>query len=274
MNAQEMREKLHNGEHVYGTMIVSESPKWPAAAASIGLDFAFIDTEHIAQDRNKLSWMCQLYAANGMAPIVRIPSPDPYAAAMVLDGGAQGVIAPYVETVDQVRALVGAVKYRPLKGKKLYDALNGVTPLEPEVEAFLTARNANSVAIVNIESRTAMNNLDDILAVPGLDAVLIGPNDLTCNLGVPDQYFHPIFVEAVDEIITKARAAGLGAGIHIVYGGDSMAQEIRWAKMGANLIVHSIDISAFRNTLRTEFDFIKGAVEGAADGEEMEEIAI
>ena len=273
MNGREMREKLHNGEHVYGTMIVSESPKWPGAAASSGLDFAFIDTEHIAQDRTKLSWMCQLYAANGMVPVVRIPSPDPYEAAMVLDGGAQGVIAPYVETVDQVRALVGAVKYRPLKGKKLYDALNGVTPLEPEVAEYLAARNANSVAIVNIESRAAMDNLDDILAVEGLDAVLIGPNDLACNLGIPDQYFHPLFVAAVDEIITKAHKAGVGAGIHVFYG-DSMEQEIRWAKMGANLVVHSIDISAFRNTLRTEFDIIKGAVEGAAEGEEMEEIAI
>lgn len=268
-----MREKLHNGDHVYGTMIVSESPKWPAAAASIGLDFAFIDTEHIAQDRNKLSWMCQLYVANGMAPIVRIPSPDPYAAAMVLDGGAQGVIAPYVESVDQVRALVGAVKYRPLKGKKLYDALNGVTPLEPEVTEYLAARNANNVAIVNIESRAAMDNLDEILAVEGLDAVLIGPNDLACNLGIPDQYFHPLFVEAVDEIITKAHNVGVGAGIHVFYEG-SMDQEIRWAKLGANLIVHSIDISAFRNMMRGEIDVIKQAVGGVADGEEMEEIAI
>jgi 2-keto-3-deoxy-L-rhamnonate aldolase RhmA len=273
MNGREMREKLHSGDHVYGTMIVSESSKWPAAAASIGLDFAFIDTEHTAQDRITLSWMCQLYAAHDMVPIVRIPSPDPYEAAMVLDGGAQGVIAPYVETVDQVRALVGAVKYRPLKGKKLYDALNGVTPLEPEVAEYLAARNDNNVAIVNIESRAAMDALDDILAVEGLDAVLIGPNDLACNLGIPDQYFHPLFVSAVDEIISKAHNAGLGAGIHVFYG-DSMEQEIRWAQMGANLIVHSIDISAFRTTMRAELDRIKGAVEGAVEGDELEEIAI
>ena len=125
MNGREIRPRLHSGERVYGTMIISESPRWPAAVASIGLDFVFIDTEHIAQDRNKLSWMCQLYAALGLAPIVRIPSPDPYLAAMIRDLGAHGVIAPYVESVEQARDLVGAVKYRPLKGERLYRSFAG-----------------------------------------------------------------------------------------------------------------------------------------------------
>ena len=261
MNGKEMREKLHRGERVYGTMVTAVSPMWPQAVKSIGLDFAFIDTEHIAQDRTQLSWMCRLYAEVGLVPVVRIPSPDPYQACMALDGGAQGVIAPYVESPDQVRQLVGAVKYRPVKGAKLYDALNGQAPLEPELQSYLEKRNANGVAIVNIESLPALEALDDILAVDGLDAVLIGPNDLSCSLGMPEAYFDPKFVETVDEIIQKARAVNIGAGIHIVYG-NAMEQELRWARMGANLITHSIDISAFRSALRAEFDAIKTALDG------------
>jgi 4-hydroxy-2-oxoheptanedioate aldolase len=270
MNGKEIRERLHQGQKVYGTMVVAVSPMWPAAAKSIGLDFAFIDTEHIAQSRAQLSWMCRLYAESSVAPIVRIPSPNPYQAAMVLDGGAQGVIAPYIETVDQVRDLVGAVKYRPLKGAKLYDALTGRKPLEPELADYLNQRNTGNVAIVNM---AAIEALDDILAVEGLDAVLIGPHDLSCNLGIPEQYFHPRFVEAVDTIIQKARANKIGAGIHMVYA-NSLEQELRWAKMGANLIVHSIDITAFRNSLRQEFDAIKSALSEEDGGQELENINI
>ena len=273
MNGNEMRKKLHSGEKVYGTMVTAVSPLWPGIAQSIGLDFAFIDTEHMSQDRATLSWMCRLYAANNVAPIVRIPSPDPYQAAMVLDGGAQGVIAPYIESVDQVQDHVGAVKFRPLKGVKLNDALTGKTPLEPELKEYLDKRNAGNVAIVNIESVAAIEALDDILAVEGLDAVLIGPHDLSCSLGIPEQYEHPLYIEAVETIINKGRAAGLGAGNHIAYA-NGMDQEIKWAKMGANLIVHSVDISAYRNTMHQEIEAIKTALNDGARGEELENINI
>jgi len=264
MNGHEMRNKLHKGEYVYGSMIVSESPRWPSAVRTIGLDFVFIDTEHIALDRTKISLMCQLYTGLGIVPVVRIPSPDPYQATMMFDAGAMGVISPYVETPDQARQLVGAAKYRPLKGAKLYNALSGKESLEPELKDYLDRRNRDNMAILNIESKPAMEALDDILAVDGLDAVLIGPHDLSCNLGLPEQYCHSVFIEAVDEIIAKARNSGIGAGIHVV-SPDLMEQEIRWAKMGANLIIHSLDMIAFQSGLRREIDTIKAALEEKSD---------
>ena len=273
MQAREIRERLHSGQRVYGTMIVSESPLWPKAMASIGLDFVFIDTEHIAQDRNKLSWMCQLYAALDMAPIVRIPAPDPYLAAMMRDLGAQGVIAPYVESIEQVQALVGAVKYRPLKGGRLYAELRGEEKLEPELSEYLADRNDDGIVIVNIESQPAMDILDDIASVDGVDALLIGPHDLSCNLGIPEQYFHEKFVAAVDKIITTGRAHGIGAGIHLVYPG-AFEQEVRWSKMAANLVVHGIDITAMRASLRADFDALKAALDGEEDDASMEGINI
>ncbi len=100
MTPAELRKRLHSGETSFGTLIVSPSPRWPEAVKTCGLDFVFIDTEHIALDRAQLSWMCQTYAALGLPPLVRIPSPDPFAATMVLDGGAAGVIAPYVESAE------------------------------------------------------------------------------------------------------------------------------------------------------------------------------
>ena len=127
-----------------------------------GLDFVFIDTEHIALDRAQLSWMCQTYSALGLPPLVRIPSPDPYAATMVLDGGAAGVVAPYIETAEQVQALRGAVKMRPIKGQKLKQMLGGAKA-EPELEAYIEKGANERLLIVNIESTHAMAALDDIL---------------------------------------------------------------------------------------------------------------
>ncbi|MHC4117119.1 MAG: HpcH/HpaI aldolase family protein [Planctomycetota bacterium] len=86
MTPATLRQRLIAGDTLFGTLIVSPSPRWPDVVRGCGLDFVFIDTEHIALDRADLSWMCQTYAALGLPPLVRIPSPDPYAAGMALGG--------------------------------------------------------------------------------------------------------------------------------------------------------------------------------------------
>src|SRR4051794_22062236 len=117
MTGREIIQALHEGRPVFSSALVAPSSLWPGAAKQIGLDFVFIDTEHIPLDRQTLGWMCQAYQASGIPPVVRIPCNDPFEACKVLDAGAGGVIGPYVETADQVRDLVGAVKLRPLKGR-------------------------------------------------------------------------------------------------------------------------------------------------------------
>jgi 4-hydroxy-2-oxoheptanedioate aldolase len=255
MNAAELIESLRAGQNVFGTLIVSSSPRWPEAVRGCGLDFVFIDTEHIALDRAQVSWMCQTYAALGLAPIVRIPAPDPFAATMALDGGAAGVIAPYVEHAEQVRALRGAVKLRPIKGQILQQLLEGQES-EPELNAYLQHGAKDRLLIVNIESVPAIAALDEILAVPGLDAVLIGPHDLSCSLGRPEQYDRPEFLSACETIFRKARAAGIGAGIH--YWG-TVEEQARFLSLGANMLIHSADITLFQKHLRLELEAVKKA---------------
>ena len=255
MNTARLRHKLLAGEPVFGTLIVSPSPSWPEAVRRCGLDFVFIDTEHVALDRAQLSWMCRTYAALGLPPLVRIPSPDPYAAAMVLDGGAAGVVAPYVETARQAQALCGAVRFRPIKGQRLGHMLDGA-PVEPELESYLNSNAVDRMLIVNIESVPAIHALDEIVAVPGLDAVLVGPHDLSCSLGLPERYDHPEFLAACEAVFHKARAAGVGAGIHF-WGG--VEQQVRFLQMGANVLIHSADIILFQKHLQAELESIKTA---------------
>jgi len=272
MNGKELRNALKNGDCVYGSAMISQSPLWPSILASVGMDFVFIDTEHTALGRQTVGAVCHSYKGVGVAPIVRIPSPDPYQATMVLDGGASGVIAPYIESVEQVRQLIGAVKYKPLKGERLSDFLNNKADLEPELKSYLEKQNEGNVLFINIESTPALEILDDILSEEGLDGILVGPHDLSCSLGIPEQYHHPLFRKTIETIIDKARRKHVGVGIH-VWDAVGFDQEIEWVKRGANLVVHSNDLSLLSGTLRTNINNIKSAMgQSVVGGQDVEPI--
>lgn len=252
MTPIELKNALHDGRLVLGTLIVSPSPFWPKIIGDCGLDFVFIDTEHIALDRSQVSWMCRTYKAMGLPPLVRTVSPSPYEATMVLDDGAAGVVAPYIEEVDQASKLRGASKLRPLKGKRLDEALNGQLP--DQLADYILGFNENNLLIVNIESAPAVENLDRILDVPGIDSILIGPHDLSTNLGLPENYDDPEFLKKVETIFTKARAKGVGAGIH-AWG--NISSQTRFVDMGANLIIHKADAIFFKEGIRNELAEIR-----------------
>ena len=254
--AKNLIQKLNDGETIYGTCIVSTSPIWSKALVNSGLDYVFLDTEHIPMDRNELAMLCQVYKAMGLPPIVRISSPDPYLACMAKDAGAVGIIAPYIESVDQIREMVGATKYRPLKGERLRSVLYGNEVLDPAVITYLDNYNEGSMCIVNIESMAALENLDALLDVPGLDAVIIGPHDLSINLGLPEQYENPEYEKVVKEIIHKTRSKGLAAGIHFP---GVPERQIKWMKEGANIVMHSSDMFLFSQKLKEDFSKIKNA---------------
>lgn len=267
-----MLQKLQQGKNVYGTCLTSVSPGWAMIFKKSGLDFAFIDTEHIPIHRNEMAKMCQAVQAYGITPVLRIPSPDPYLVCQAIDAGAKGVIAPYLESVDQVRELVGATKLRPLKGEILQQVLRGEKELSHEMKQYLANYNIGNIAIANIESVPAMEKLEQLLSVPGLDGVFIGPHDLSISLGLPEQYDHPEFEKAVTHIIRTTRKKGLSIGIHF-----SLAPErqIRWMKEGVNIVVHSSDIALFSQKLNADINIIKKAAgDTTSEGGSAEEVPV
>jgi 4-hydroxy-2-oxoheptanedioate aldolase len=255
---QSLRDALHSGRRIYGTLITSTSPRSVEALAGLKVDCVFIDTEHIPMNWPDLGWMCRAYRGMGIVPIVRIPRADPFEACRVLDAGARGVVAAYVETAQEVSQLRGAVKLRPLKGKRLADVLSGQRPLEGELADYIDAYNRDHILLVNIESVAAINALDDILAVPGLDGLLIGPHDLSCSLGKPEQYDHPLFEQAMHEIIAKARAHKVGVGVHNL---PTVEQDIKWGEAGLNLFLRMSDMTLFRRGLHEDLARLRGSIE-------------
>ena len=252
----DLKQKLQNGQNVYGTCVTSSSPNWPKIVADSNVDFVFLDTEHIPLDRSELTKMCRIYQAHGLTPIVRIPKPDPYRASQVIDDGAIGVIAPYLENTDQIKELIGATKYRPLKGEKLEAILNGKTKPSTELKSYLDQHNHGNLCIANIESIPAVERLDVLLRIDGLDGVFIGPHDLSISMGIPEQYDHPDFIETVKVIIQKARKYTLGVGIHFSL---DPQRQIDWIKEGVNIVIHSSDMALFSQRLNEDMKKIRSA---------------
>ncbi len=250
----DLKQKLLQRHQVYGTCITTNAPRWPGIVAGSDLDFVFIDTEHIAIDRAEVSKMCRSYQALGITPIVRIPKPDPFLASQVVDDGAIGIIAPYLEHVDEIKGLVGATKYRPLKGEKLKNILDGKIHPTNELKSYLEKYNHGNLCIANIESVPAVEQLDKLLSIEGLDGVFIGPHDLSINMGIPEQYDHPEFIKTVKVIIQKARKHTLGVGIHFSLEPE---RQLYWIKEGVNIVIHSSDMALFSQKLRADMNILK-----------------
>lgn len=254
MNGKEIKEQLKSGGQIFGTLITHSSPFWPEKVSEIGFDFVFIDTEHISLDRTQVSSMCRMYDAKGLAPIVRLTSPDPYLAATTSDDGAVGIVAPYVESPEQVRELVGATKLQPLKGELQKSLLSGELAFNPELRDYIEQRNDGRLLVINIESVPALERLDEIFSVPGVDVALIGPHDLSCSLGIPENYKHPKFLKAVSQIIGCAKKYGIASGIH--YWTD-LDQEVEWCNQGVQMLIHAADIIAFREKMDRELGILR-----------------
>ncbi len=246
------------------------APLWSKAARNAALDFVFLDTEHVPLERMEIAGLCQLYSSMGSAPVVRIPSPDPFRACQMIDAGAEGIVAPYVESTGQVKAMIGAMKYRPLKGEKLQEVLETRGQIEPELKVYLDHYNDGNLCIINVESTPAVERLDELLTVPGLDGVFIGPHDLSVSMGLPEMYDHPEFEETVRQIIRTCRAKNVAVGIHF---SGSPQRQVKWLNEGINIVIHSSDLAIFSQALVRDIYEIKQS-RNAADPALSEDVVI
>jgi len=251
MKGEMVKKKLEKGERVYGTFISSSyNPVATKMISEIDLDFVFLSVEHMPLDRKEISCMCQIYSSYGISPIVRIPYVSGSLARMYMDGGAQGIVAPYLETVEQAKELVGAIKYRPIKGKFLEEILAGKKQLNNKTREYLHEFNRESYLIIGIESLEAVSNLDKLISLEGVTGVFLGPHDLTCSMEIPEEYGNPEFQNLVVNIIQKCREQGVGVGIH----GDLTAKDFKpFLEAGANLVLHAADIIKMKQKFEEEF---------------------
>jgi 4-hydroxy-2-oxoheptanedioate aldolase len=254
MNGAELKQTLKDGGRVFGTMItIGRSPRWVPVLSDVGLDYVVIDTEHNPRSRAELGDYLTMFNTTGVVPIVRIPIPDSHYVTMALDAGAQGVLAPYCETVDEVKEVVAAAKWRPLKGEAVERVVESGEHVSDSTKAYLEERNRNSVAIIGIESVAAVENLENMLDVPGIDGIFVGPNDISISLGVPDGYDRREYQEAVKRVIDTSEAKGVPVLVHH----QSPDLSTFWMTQGARFVLHGTDRRAMTEGFRSEFSRLR-----------------
>jgi len=238
-NAHFFREKLAAGQVLLGTCITFFDPTVTEALTET-LDFVWIDTEHNAMSLERVQGHLMATKGTQTVPLVRVPANDPVLVKPVLDIGAAGVIVPLVKTADDVRLAVAACRYPP-------EGVRGFGPRRPirygarGGPEYCQLANREIITIVQIEQREALENLDDILSVPGLTSIVVGPNDLAASLGFTGQPRHPEVVRAIDTIIARSRAAGVPMGLAFGDDPDALAQWIdkgvSWLSIAADFVL-------------------------------------
>jgi len=254
MNRQELKQAITGGRRVYGTLVCSPSPQLAGQIHKAKLDFVMLDGEHMPMDPQARGWMLRCYRAMGVAPIVRVGSCTYREAFQAVEHGAEGVLAPYIETVEEVKTLIAAVKYRPLKGERLRGVLDGSIILSQKEVDYFERYNDGNLVILNIESRVAVDNLESLL-LPGVDAVLIGPHDLSINLGIPEEYDHKLYLEYIQRVIDICRAWGVGVGCHSAW---DLPRQTEWARRGMNITMWNSDMGLFVRGINEDFAQVRG----------------
>lgn len=239
--SKSLRERLLAGESVLGSWINSGSPIVAELMASCGFDFLCVDAEHSAVDLSQVQTLFQAITSGRpeCAALVRLHGVDYAFVKRYLDAGADGVIAPLVRSRNEAEQLVQACKYPPegLRGLGFCRANDYGMRIDDEY-----ARANNNILIaVQIEHIDAVTNIDEILGVPGVDAVFIGPYDLSASMGIVGQFQHPDYVAALGAIQACCRKYKIVSGIHVV-STDPDAAKTRLSE-GYQLLAYSLDIT-------------------------------
>lgn len=188
------------------------SPEIARILAAAGFDWAFVDTEHGGFDLETVQDICRVSNLAGLCPIVRVGDLKYTLVARALDCGAQGIIFPRVESVELLEKAISWTKFPPL-GVRGYGLTNQQANYEVvTMPQIMEHMNANTLVVMQIETKRAVDMREELLAVPGIDAVMIGPADLSISLGVPGEFQHPLMVEAMTAVRDTCLRRGIAAG--------------------------------------------------------------
>ena len=206
-----LRDRWTNGDTTLGGWLATPSTVMAEATARAGFDYVCVDTQHGAIEYSDAVGLIQAILLGGSSPVVRVPWNEPGIIGKMLDAGAHGVIVPMVNSVQEAQSAVGSCRYAPHGSRSYGPSVAGLRT------ADYTAWAADHVAVIPmIETRRAVDDIDQILAVPGIDAVYVGPADLSLTLGLPpgNNDDEPAFADAYTTIVEACDRAGIVAGCH------------------------------------------------------------
>ena len=228
------RQRLKQGDRLWGTMVTLPTAATAEILAGLEFDWLFIDGEHGPLETADM--LAILQAVDHRVPcVVRVPSANEVSIKKVLDLGATGIIAPQVNTAEQAEQVVGFARYAPQGARGV--GLARAHGYGLQFQEYVAAANDQIAVVVQAEHALAVENIESIVRVPGIDAVLLGPYDLAASLGKMGQVDDPQVVEAIEHVTTACQAAGIPLGMFGV-----TADALRpYIERGYTLIVAGVD---------------------------------
>ncbi|MGA3406372.1 MAG: aldolase/citrate lyase family protein [Candidatus Bathyarchaeia archaeon] len=207
-----VKEKLQAGKATVGTWVNMGNPDVAEQLSMFGFDWLTFDLEHGLMAIPDVQRMMQAMNGTDCVPLVRVPINEPVYFKWALDIGAYGVVVPYVNTKEEASRAVNSCMYPP-------QGIRGCGPRRvsryyADVTNYVKRSNDEVLVVVMIESQMALDNLDEILSVPGIDAVFVGPDDLSLNLGIFQQRDHPKFKSAISRVLDACKKHRVAPGMH------------------------------------------------------------
>jgi 2-keto-3-deoxy-L-rhamnonate aldolase RhmA len=248
MDPNPLRIKLEKGEKIYGTMAQdSRSPSISMIMEQAGCDFMFFDMEHGPVDLGTVTDMVKVARLTKVVPLVRVPNDEYHLMARVLDAGAMGIMVPRIETKEQVEELIANTHYPPVgeRGCSVPKGHNNFLP--QDLWEFTEQSNRETMIILQIERKKAVENIEELITVEGVDAVVLGPNDLCLSMGVREKDSLKALEPEIQTVLDAALKHNVPCGIHI----GNLDWLIEWQKRGMQIITYSNDIVFLRNGARS-----------------------
>ncbi|MBR91739.1 MAG: hypothetical protein CL903_02960 [Dehalococcoidia bacterium] len=257
MKPAELKQRLKDGKPVFGYMIwCMTGMRWKRVYAGCGLDFVVIDSEHGSRDRELIANTVEQFQSLDITAIVRTPSTDPIYVAMAMDAGADGVLVPYCEDIEEVKHCVGKLRTHPLKGEYYENYVSTGEFPSDKTKKYFEKLHKDHIFIMGVESKPAAENIGNMIDSAKIDGVFIGPNDMTTSLGIPNENDNPVYLETLKHIIGEADKRGVPTMIH--------QQTIEASKvaidLGARFILHSSDAGILLRGIQNEFAELKTSV--------------
>ena len=260
MLAGKIKKTLEEGRVSIGSWMSMAHISIAEILATAGYDWMVIETEHTAIDVSEVLHLIVAIEGRGCIPLVRLAWNDPIQAKAVMDSGAAGVLVPMVNSRADAELAVKSLKYPPMGYRGV--GLARAQGYGPAFDAYVEDANRDSLLMVQIEHIDAVNNIEDILSVPGIDGTFIGPYDLSMSMGLTGKLDHPDMEAAKRTVLEATKAHGLAAGIHLVHPDRAQDELSPCIELGYQFIALGTDILFLGDSCRRLHDAARRLVKG------------
>lgn len=243
---QTLRGRIRNGETVFGPFVKLASPQVVEIAGYAGFDFVILDTEHGPLNADDVEGLVRAAEGAGIAPVVRVYENSPALVVRALDVGAQGVLVPHISSREDAGLLAKAARFAPEGERGVCRYVRAARFSGKDRSRYFREANENTLVVAMIEGREGVASLDEILAVPGLDVIFVGPYDLSQAMGLTGQVNDPKVIGEMRRVVERTRSRGLAVGTFV----DDSEGARRWEELGVQFISYSVDVGIIYDAMR------------------------